>query len=159
LQEVGVVILLFEIGLETDLVQLLRAGASSTAVAVVGVVLPFAAGYLVCRLFGEPSTVCVVAGAALTATSVGITARVLNDLGRLHEPESRIVLGAAVIDDILGLIILSVVSGLAEGHEPTVGNVAIITGLAFGFLIGALVLGSLAVPPLVRWLDRLAIPG
>ncbi len=92
LQEVGVVILLFEIGLETDLVQLLRAGASSTAVAIVGVVLPFAAGYLVCHWFGEPTIVCIVAGAALTATSVGITARVLNDLGRLHEPESRIVL-------------------------------------------------------------------
>ena len=115
LQEVGVVILLFEIGLETDLVQLLRAGASSTAVAVAGVVLPFAGGYLVCHFFGMGNTTCIVAGAALTATSVGITARVLNDLGRLHEPESQIVLGAAVIDDILGLIILTVVSGLAEG--------------------------------------------
>ena len=100
-----------------------------------------------------------MAGAALTATSVGITARVLNDLGRLHEPESQIVLGAAVIDDILGLIILTVVSGLAEGHEPTVGNVAGITALAFGFLIGTLVVGSFVVPPLVRWLSRLAVPG
>ena len=90
-----------------------------------------------------------MAGAALTATSVGITARVLNDLGRLHEPESRIVLGAAVIDDILGLIILTVVSGLAAGQEPTVGRIAGITALAFGFLIGALVVGSFLVPPLV----------
>ncbi|MGO9108356.1 MAG: cation:proton antiporter [Thermoguttaceae bacterium] len=159
LQEVGVVILLFEIGLETDLIQLLQAGASSTAVAIVGVVLPFAAGYLVCHFFGEPNTVCIVVGAALTATSVGITARVLNDLGRLHEPESQIVLGAAVIDDILGLIILTVVSGLAAGQEPTVGKVVGITALAFGFLIGTLVVGSLVVPPLVGWLGRLAIPG
>ena len=131
------VILLFEIGLETDLVQLLRAGAASTAVAVTGVVLPFAGGYLVCHCFGLNNLVCIVAGAALTATSVGITARVLDDLGRLHEAESRIVLGAAVIDDILGLIILTVVGGLAAGQEPTVGKVAGITGLALGFLIGA----------------------
>ena len=153
------VILLFEIGLETDLVQLLRAGASSTAVAIAGVVLPFAGGYLVCHFFGLGNRMCIVAGAALTATSVGITARVLNDLGRLHEPESQIVLGAAVIDDILGLIILTVVSGLAEGQEPTIGNIAGITGVAFGFLIGAIVVGSFLVPPLARWLDRLAVPG
>ena len=83
----------------------------------------------------------------------------LNDLGRLHEPESRIVLGAAVIDDILGLIILAVVSELAEGHEPTVGTVAGITAVAFGFLIGVLVVGNFLVPPLARWLSRLAVPG
>ncbi len=160
LQEVGVVILLFEIGLETDLVKLLRAGTSSTAVAIAGVVLPFMGGYLVCHLFGLEPTVCIVAGAALTATSVGITARVLNDLGRLHEAESQIVLGAAVIDDILGLIILTVVSGLAEeGHAPTIGNIAGITAAAFGFLIATLVVGSLVVPPLARWLNRLAVPG
>ncbi|MGA2257798.1 MAG: cation:proton antiporter [Thermoguttaceae bacterium] len=159
LQELGVVILLFEIGLETDLVQMLRAGATSTAVAIVGVALPFAAGYLVCYFFREPGPVCIVAGAALTATSVGITARVLNDLGRLHEPESQIVLGAAVIDDILGLIILTIVSGLSTGNAPTVADVAGITGLAVGFLIGAIAVGSFVVPPLARWLDHLAIPG
>jgi Kef-type K+ transport system membrane component KefB len=159
LQELGVVILLFEIGLETDLVQLLRAGAASTAVAIVGVALPFAAGFFVCEFFHEPYRVCIVAGAALTATSVGITARVLNDLGRLHEPESQIVLGAAVIDDVLGLIILTVVSGLVAGEAPTIGKVAGITAVAFGFLIGVLVAGSFLVPPLVRWLHRLAMPG
>ena len=159
LQEVGVLILLFEIGLETDLRQLLRAGGSSTAVAVVGVVLPFAAGYLVCRAFGLGEKVAIIAGAALTATSVGITARVLNDLGRLQEPEGQIVLGAAVIDDILGLIILTIVSGLAAGQEPTVGKVAVVTALAFGFLIAALLVGSFVVPPLVRRLHGLAVPG
>ena len=159
LQEIGVVILLFEIGLETDLVQLLRAGPTSTAVAVAGVVLPFAGGYFVCHWFGLGYLVCIVAGASLTATSVGITARVLNDLGRLRDPESQIVLGAAVIDDILGLIILTVVSELAEGKEPTVAIIAGITALAFGFLAGALVLGNVLVPPLARWLSRLAVPG
>ena len=159
LSEVGVVILLFEIGLETDLVRLLRAGSASTAVAVVGVVLPFAGGYLVCRWFGLPNKECIVAGAALTATSVGITARVLNDLGRLHAPESQIVLGAAVIDDILGLIILTVVGGLNDDKTPIAGTVAIVTAKAFGFLIITLVAGSLLIPPLVRWLHRMAIPG
>ncbi len=159
LAEVGVVILLFEIGLETDLMQLLRAGSDSTVVAITGVVLPFAGGYLVCHWFGLNNLECIVAGAALTATSVGITARVLNDLGRLHEPESQIVLGAAVIDDILGLIILAVVKDLAEGKDLTLGTVALVTGKAFGFLIVTLVVGSLIIPPLVRFLHRLAIPG
>jgi Kef-type K+ transport system membrane component KefB len=159
LQEVGVVLLLFEIGLETDLVQLLRAGASSTAVAVAGVILPFFGGYFVCRGFGLPEKECIMVGAALTATSVGITARVLNDLGRLHEPESQIVLGAAVIDDILGLIILAVVSGLADGRAPSAVQVAAITAAAFGFLLGVLVVGSLLVPPLSRWLAGMKAPG
>jgi Kef-type K+ transport system membrane component KefB len=159
LQEIGVLILLFEIGLETDLLQLLRAGTASGVVAICGVILPFAGGYLVCRAFNLANTESIVVGAALTATSVGITARVLNDLGRLHEPESQVVLGAAVIDDVLGLIILTVVSGLAEGHEPTVGNIAVITAIAFGSLIVALVVGSLVVPPLTAWLDGLKVPG
>src|SRR5262249_30635166 len=90
LSEVGVVVLLFEIGLETDLAQLLRVGGASTVVAVVGVVLPFVLGYAVCWMLGLENIQAIVAGAALTATSVGITARVLADLGRLSEPESRI---------------------------------------------------------------------
>src|SRR5690606_10732413 len=101
LAEVGVVLLLFQIGLETNLGTLLRVGGASTAVAVVGVVLPFVSGYAVAAALGLDTLPAVVAGAALTATSVGITARVLSDLGRLQEPESQIVLGAAVIDDII----------------------------------------------------------
>jgi Kef-type K+ transport system membrane component KefB len=159
LAEIGVVILLFEIGLETDLRQLLRAGSASTVVAVVGVVLPFAGGYFLCRWFGLENMKCMVAGAALTATSVGITARVLNDLGRLHAPESQIVLGAAVIDDILGLIILTVVSGMTEGKEPTAGNIALITAKAFGFLLVTLAVGSFVIPPVVAWLHRRGVPG
>ena len=86
-------------------------------VAVVGVALPFGLGYAVCRLMGLDMLVAVVAGASLTATSVGITARVLSDLGRLQEPESQVILGAAVIDDVIGLVILSVVVGLTQGQE------------------------------------------
>ena len=116
LAELGVVILLFAIGLETDLTKLLKVGGASAAVAVAGVVLPFAMGYGVCRVMGLPNLAAIMAGATLTATSVGITARVLSDLGRLQEPESQVVLGAAVIDDIVGLIILSIVVGLTQGQ-------------------------------------------
>ena len=115
--ELGVVILLFAIGLETDLGRLLKVGMTSLAVAVVGVALPFVLGFAACRMLGQSTLVSIVAAATLTATSVGITARVLSDLGRLHEPEGQIILGAAVIDDVLGLLILGVVGELAEGRE------------------------------------------
>ena len=159
LAELGVVILLFEIGLETDLRKLVKVGGAATAVAVVGVALPFALGYAVCRMLGLGNLVAVVAGASLTATSVGITARVLSDLNRLQEPESQIILGAAVIDDVIGLVILAVVSGLTEGHEVTLLGVAKITAIAFGFLVGTLLVGRLVVPPLVRLVSRIDLPG
>jgi Kef-type K+ transport system membrane component KefB len=99
----------------------------------------------------------------LTATSVGITARVLADLGRLSEPESRIILGAAVIDDIIGLIILTVVRGTSERQSITLQSVTIITAKAFGFLIAVLLIGWLLVPPILRFVERRkissAIPG
>lgn len=159
LGELGVVILLFEIGLETDLRKLIRVGTASTAVAVVGVVLPFALGYAVCRLWGLESLVSIVAGAALTATSVGITARVLSDLGRLEEPESQIILGAAVIDDVIGLVILAVIAGMAAGNEPTFIGVAGITALAFGFLLATLVVGMFVLPRILHVTQRIDLPG
>ena len=159
LAELGVVILLFEIGLETDLRQLMQVGGAAILVAVVGVGLPFALGYAVCWGLGLGSLVAVVAGATLTATSVGITARVLADLHRLHEPESHIILGAAVIDDVIGLVILAVVESLTRGHTVTVLGILQTTTLAFGFLAGVLVLGRLVVPPLVRWVGRVDLPG
>lgn len=159
LAELGVVILLFEIGLETDLRKLVKVGGAATAVAVVGVALPFVLGYAVCRMLGLGNLVAVVAGASLTATSVGITARVLSDLNRLQEPESQIILGAAVIDDVIGLVILAVVSGLTQGHEVTPLGVAKITAIAFGFLFGTLLVGRLVVPLLVRLVSRSNLPG
>jgi Kef-type K+ transport system membrane component KefB len=159
LAELGVVLLLFEIGLETDLRKLLEVGGTAAAVALVGVALPFALGYGVCRLLGLETLSTVVASATLTATSVGITARVLSDLGRLQEPESQIILGAAVLDDIVGLIILAVVAGLTTGQAITLGGVATITALAFGFLVATLLLGSLVVPILARLSHRVDLPG
>ena len=159
LSELGVVILLVEIGLETDLKGLLRVGGASSTVAVVGVVLPFAFGYGVCRLLGLGQLPAIVAGATLTATSVGITARVLAELGRLKEPESQVVLGAAVIDDVLGLVILAVVAGLTEGHQLSALGVLKITLMAFGFLAACLLLGRIVVGPLVRLSARIDLRG
>ena len=159
LAEVGVIVLLFAIGLETNLKSLIKVGGASAAVAAVGVVLPFALGYAACRMLGLDNLVAVVAGAALTATSVGITARVLSDLGRLQEPESRIILGAAVIDDIVGLVILTVVAGLVAGNEVTAFGVARITFVAFGFLIATLVIGGFVIPHVVRLVSMIDLPG
>lgn len=159
LSELGVVILLFAIGLETDLGQLVRVGGTSLAVAVVGVALPFALGFAACRLLGLSPIVSTMAGATLTATSVGITARVLSDLGRLRDPEGQIILGAAVIDDVLGLLILTVVAELAEGREVTMIGVVKTTATAVGFLLAALVVGKLVVPHLFRWAGRIELPG
>jgi Kef-type K+ transport system membrane component KefB len=103
--------------------------------------------------------VALFTGASMTATSVGITARVLSDLGRLQEPESQVVLGAAVIDDIVGLVILTVVSGMAGGEEVTASGIAYTTVIAFGFLLLTLVLGSFLVPALFRLTGRIDLPG
>ena len=146
LSELGVIVLLFAIGLETDLKMLLKVGATSAVVAVVGVTLPFILGYLACRMLGKTEVVSIMAGATLTATSVGITARVLSDLGKLRAPEGQVILGAAVIDDILGLVILAVVSGITGGGEVSAGGILATAGTAFGFLAVTLVLGTLLVP-------------
>src|SRR5690606_25865477 len=153
--ELGVILLLFQIGLETDIKRLISVGPASAVVAMVGVVLPFVLGYFVADALGMGTMPAVVAGASLTATSVGITARVLSDLGRLQDPESQIVLGAAVIDDVIGLIILAVVSQVMGGAELTMGSVLQTTALAFGFLIGVLVIGNFVVPPLFDFLARI----
>lgn len=151
LKELGVIILLFEIGLETDLRKLLKVGGASLVVAVAGVVLPFVLGFVVCQALGLAQLPAIFIGAALTATSVGITARVLSDLGRLQDPEGQVILGAAILDDVIGLVILAVVSGMAQGNEISALGIAQTTAIAFGFLAITLVLGMWFVP----WLDRL----
>ena len=155
LAEIGVVLLLFGIGLETDLKRLLSVGGAAFAVAVVGVVLPFAFGFWVSRALGLDLLPSIVAGAALTATSVGITARVFSDLGRLQSVEGQIVLGAAVIDDVIGLIILAVVADLVAGTAPSALGVARTTVVAFGFLAVALVAGRFVIPPLFALIARI----
>lgn len=159
LSHLGVVVLLLVIGLETDLNAMMSVGVTALVVAVAGVALPFGIGYVVCHLMGLPVLVSIMAGAALTATSVGITARVLSDLGRLNSPEGQVILGAAVIDDVLGLVILSVVAGMLAGNEVTPGGVAWTTLLAFGFLVVTFGIGYLTVPWLVRLTSKIDLPG
>ncbi len=157
--ELGVLILLFEIGLHTDLRSLARVGRSALAVAVVGVMLPFVLGYGASHLLGLGVLAALFCAASLTATSIGISARVLSDLGQLERPEGQIVLGAAVLDDVIGLIILSVVSLLAGGAAVTAGGIAIKTGAALGFIAVALLAGSLLVPPIFRIVEQIKVAG
>ena len=156
--ELGVVILLFAIGLETDVGRLLKVGATSLAVAPAGVALPFVLGFVACRMLGQSTVVSIVAAATLTATSVGITARVLSDLGRLHETEGQIILGAAVIDDILGLLILGVVAEMAEGKEVSWPGILQDDRERRGFLVAA-PSWIPAVPVLFRWAEKIELPG
>jgi len=155
LSELGVILLLFVIGLETDLKKLMSVGGSATAVAVVGVTLPLLAGFALGQLLGYRIMVSVFLGAALTATSVGITARVLSDLGHLKDDESQVVLGAAVVDDIIGLVLLTIVGTLAQGGALTFLGVGKIIVVAFGFVLLAIVIGSQLAPMLIRAIDRI----
>lgn len=157
--ELGVLILLFEIGLHTDIRSLRRVGGRAMTVAVVGVAAPFIGGYLAADWLGFTQIEAIVAGAALTATSIGISARVLRDIGRLDTDEGQIVLGAAVLDDLIGLIILTVVSDLVAGDAVTTVGVIRTSGLALGFVAIALAVGSFAVPPIFRVVDRLQSTG
>ena len=159
LSEIGVIILLFEIGLHTDLESLLQVGSSALMVALVGVAVPFALGFWVAHLLGLPVVPAVVCGAALTATSIGISARVLSDLGQLDTPEGQVVLGAAVLDDVVGLIILAVVSGVAAGAGVSLTGVAINVAVSVGFIVAALLLGGFLAPPLFRVIARLETSG
>jgi Kef-type K+ transport system membrane component KefB len=157
--ELGVLVLLFQIGLHTDLRSLRKVGGSAAMVAAVGVVAPFVGGYFAFHALGAGTMPSLIAGAALTATSIGISARVLSDLGRLNTPEGQVVLGAAVLDDVIGLIILSVVSGLAAGGTISMLGIARTSGVAIGFIVVALVVGGLVVPRLFRQLARIRARG
>jgi Kef-type K+ transport system membrane component KefB len=159
LAEIGAILLLFEVGLESDLPSLMRVGPAALWVAVAGVTLPFAMGYGVSLLFGLPPFAALFIGAALTATSVGITARVFGDLGALHRKESRIVLGAAVADDVIGLIILAVISGLAGRGGISAATVVRVVGLALLFLVGSILVGERFASPLLHLARRMRSRG
>jgi Kef-type K+ transport system membrane component KefB len=152
LAQLGVILLLFQVGLESNVGEMLSVGWSSLLVAVLGVVAPFFLGWGVSAwlLPGEETLAHVFIGATLSATSVGITARVLADLGKLAARESKIILGAAVIDDVLGLVILSVVSGMIgaanTGGTLQAADALVIVVKAVVFLVGAILIGG--------WLSR-----
>jgi Kef-type K+ transport system membrane component KefB len=160
LSELGVIILLFEIGLESNLKELIRVGPLAAIVAVVGVVTPFTLGTTgLIYIFHIPTIPAVFAGAALTATSIGITAKVLSELGQISSTEGQIIIGAAVLDDILGIIVLAVVSSLVKTGEIQAFNVIYLVISAAAFLIGTIVLGRFLSPFFVDAVDKMNTRG
>jgi Kef-type K+ transport system membrane component KefB len=161
LAEVGAVILLFEVGLESTLRDMLRVGMRSLVVAVLGVVAPWVLGFLVGRMLLPDHSVYVhiFLGATLTATSVGITARVLKDLGHAQTLEARIILGAAVIDDVIGLVILavvgSIISAADHGTALSFGAALLVLAKALAFLVGAFSIGVFSSPRVFSFAARL----
>ena len=166
LAEIGVIILLFEVGLESTVKDMMKVGVTAFMVAVFGVVVPFFLGWGVGIWFLPDANplVHLFIGATLTATSVGITARVLKDIGKINTKESKIILGAAVIDDILGLIILAVVSGIITAtNQGGAGiesfDIFIIIAKAVLFIVGAVVLGAYVLPHFFNLAFRLKVKG
>jgi Kef-type K+ transport system membrane component KefB len=154
LAEMGVIFLLFNVGLETKPAAIFKVGKRAALVAVLGVAAPLVGGFLLMKAWGGTSIEALFVGTAMVATSVGITARVLSGMGLLDAPTARIILGAAVIDDILGLLVLSVVSSLAAG---TVNYLEILTtaGLAIGFTAFVALVGAPVITRVAPGVDRL----
>ncbi len=156
--ELGVIILLLQIGLETRLGDLVSVGARASLVGSVGIAVPFVLGAFVAGplvLPGMEFNAYLFLGATLAATSVGITGRVFRDLGKLKMPEAQVVLGAAVIDDVLGLVILAVVSSLVEAGTVSVVDVLLIIAKAVAFLGGSIAIGRAVAPRLLHWVSHL----
>jgi Kef-type K+ transport system membrane component KefB len=149
----GVIFLLFMVGLETNLGAMKRVGADSIRVSILGVVLPVVLGFACVELMrpGIALNSAMFIAATLAATSIGITAQVLKELGRSQSREGRIILGAAIGDDVLGLIILAVVSGIIVSGSVDVAELSIVVLLSSLFLVLAFVLG----PAIVRWMAKL----
>ena len=165
LASLGVIVLLFEVGLQSTVKEMLHVGRSSALVATLGVATPMALGWAVgAWLLPEESTlVHVFLGAVLTATSVGITARVLRDLGLSHTIEARIILGAAVLDDLIGLVILAALTGMIaasnRGGVLSAPAIVWISAKALGFLLGAILLGLWLAPKLLAAASRTRVAG
>lgn len=166
LASLGVIVLLFEVGLQSTVEEMLRVGPSSLLVATLGVVAPFALGWAAGAwlLPGQSTFVHAFLGAVLTATSVGITARVLRDLDEAGSVEAKIILGAAVFDDVLGLVILAALTGIITAVDQgsaglSVGEILWISVKALGFLVGAILLGMWVTPTLLRVASRVKVTG
>ena len=156
LAEIGVILLLFEVGLETNLDEFIELGSTALLVALIGVVAPFALG-----LGGENQfEIALFVGAAMTATSVGITARVFGDLGALKSKEAKTIIGAAVVDDILGLLILTVVAGvLGSSGDFSIVDLGVISAKAIGFLIAVVIIGRKLSKPIFNFFVKIPSPG
>lgn len=153
LAEIGVVLLLFSVGLETHLDEMKRVGRSAAQVGVLGVLVPFALGAVWAHGSGYEWTQSMFVAAAFVATSAGITARVLQELGALQRQESRVILGAAVIDDILAMLLLGIVTALQSGESLHIGRLALVLGEAVGFVVVVALVGTRVARQSSRWLE------
>jgi len=153
LAEIGVVLLLFSVGLETRIDEMKRVGRSALLVGVLGVIVPFALGSLWAHGAGFDWAKSLFVAAAFVATSAGITARVLQELGALKREESRVILGAAVIDDILAMLLLGIVTALQSGDTPRLGHLAIVLAEAVGFVLVIGWLGTRVMRRASPWLE------
>lgn len=153
--QIGVILLLFEVGLSFRLNDFLKVGLWSIIVATLGVIFPFILGYLAGLTFGLSFMQSIFVGATLTATSIGITAKVFLDLKKLDLVEAKIILGAAVIDDVIGLAMLAVVTNLATTGNMSIGNTAITMVISVVFLSGCLILGTFLAPKIVGLLKQM----
>lgn len=160
LAEIGIILLLFEVGLETHIDRLIKAGARAVIVALTGFVLPFLLGFLSSYyLFDLPLLVCLFIGGTLTATSIGITVRILTDMGRHHSREGQIVLGAAVIDDLLGVFLLAVLYEFSISGNINLLNTGKIILYVTLFFVLAPVAAKLLSPVIKHFHNRSDIPG
>ncbi|MCG6886168.1 MAG: cation:proton antiporter [Proteobacteria bacterium] len=154
LAEIGIILLLFEVGLETDIRRLARAGNKSLVVAIGGFAVPFLLGFfLAYQFFGLSLLVSLFIGGTLTATSIGITVRVLSDLGRNNEKEGQIVIGAAVVDDVLGVVLLALLYEFSIGGGVNVVNAGKVLIFITAFFVLAPIAAKL-ISHLIHWLDQ-----
>lgn len=153
--EIGVILLLFEVGLESEFGEYVRVGTAASLVAVIGVVLPLFIGAGATLLLGCRPHEALFLGATLTATSVGVTARVMRDLRLSQSKEAKIVIGAAVVDDILGLLVLSVVLAVAGGTAVRAGGVVLAAVVSIVFLVGGIAIGIRGAPFLIELTRRM----
>ena len=150
LAELGVIFLLFAVGLETRFTDLSKVGKTAIYVAVLGVIVPFISGYLLMVSLDNPSSEAMFIGAALVATSVGITARVIRDMRLSDSIESRVIIGAAVIDDILGLVVLAIVSGAAGEGGLNIIDVVLVAGMAAFFVLTIILISTKVLPVAIK---------
>lgn len=157
---IGLLTLLFVTGLESDLPELIQVGTQAATVAVTGVVLPLVLGAIaLITLFDIPTLSALFAGAAMTATSIGITAKVLQDLGRLRSPEGQIILGAAILDDILGIVVLVIALSLVETGSIEIANIISLLASATVFVLVAVLLNRYFCPILTPIVKKMQNPG
>ncbi|MEI8364793.1 MAG: cation:proton antiporter [Parachlamydiaceae bacterium] len=160
LAQIGIILLLFEVGLETDLGRLKAAGVSAISVAFIGVLLPLGGGYLVgYYVFNLSLLVSLFIGCTLTATSIGITLRVLKDLGRQSSPEAQIIIGAAVLDDILGIVLLSMLYEFSTSGQVDLWNAVKVVIFITFFLLIAPIAAKYVAEVIRKWEASSKIPG